>query len=1067
MPPKAAAKKSAANATAERFQRVRADFVKLERRLVLAAWLNHLLGYKDNREMLRDVKGQPERPEGFDAQGRSYIYHHLISRGEQIDRQALATYDDNIKRHLDAMNRHRRKPIRLRYFQYLAVLFAEIFLDRWFNQRLTLVADLNRFVDQRNASLPAGNAPYPSFEEADLDKLAFWMATGGGKTLIMHFNYRQFLHYNRQPLDNILLITPNEGMTEQHLDEMIDSGVPCGRFQNSETGLGLVGRDVVRVIDIHKLVEEKKGSGVSVPVEAFEGNNLIFVDEAHMGATGEQWRDLRQKLGAAGFTFEYSATFREALATARNDPLAEQYSRQIIFNYSYPHFYEDGFGKDFRILNLRGGTSARMTDTLLLANVLSFYQQQRCYREHSALIAPYNLEAPLWIFIGRSVNAIYVQDGREQSDVLAVARFLQRFLRNKDGWATADIDRLLAGESGLRDPEGNDLFDGRFAYLRETDTDASALHHDILRLLFNTDSSAGLHMAPIRANQGELGLRAGPDADYFGLVYVGDAAAFRKLVEGDDSGITVEPEDVLRESLFDSINDAQSPVNVLIGAKKFIAGWSSWRVSHMGLLNIGRSEGPEIMQLFGRGVRLRGKDFSLKRSRELAGDHPRYLPLLETLDIFAVRADYMGEFRRKLEEEGIDTEGSVEIPLPIRTQKEFLRKGLLTLRLPTGKESAFVDECAFLLEPDEAVRADVNLSPRVEAISSTQGGLRTTSAQAGKPTRLEAKHLDLLDWEGIYLDLLDHKERRGYHNLAIPRESLRRIIEAEDPTMYSLAAPEAVANPETFAGLAETRRAVQAILREYVDELFAARRKRWEDENLRLVRLTRNDGNLQERQYRVKVPRSDRELIGQVEELIRDVEGLYKEWRRAFLRNVYFDQHIYQPLLALISKETALQVEPQGLEESAQKFVETVKAYLDKHSSEMPRSKIFLLRNQSRGRGVGFYGKQGSHYPDFILWITNGGRQRIVFVEPHGMLHEDAPGVNDKLKLPARLKRLEAELNRDRKGVSVQLDYFIISTTPHEHLRPKWYDGDWDKARFAAAHILFAEDDYLSGLFLA
>ena len=36
-------------------------------------------------------------------------------------------------------------------------------------------------------------------------------------------------------------------------------------------------------------------------------------------------------------------------------------------------------------------------------------------------------------------------------------------------------------------------------------------------------------------------------------------------------------------------------------------GWNSWRVSNMGLLNIGRNEGSEIIQLFGRGVRLRGR----------------------------------------------------------------------------------------------------------------------------------------------------------------------------------------------------------------------------------------------------------------------------------------------------------------------------------------------------------------------------------------------------------------------------------------------------------------------------
>ena len=61
---------------------------------------------------------------------------------------------------------------------------------------------------------------------------------------------------------------------------------------------------------------EKRGEGESIPVEAFDGNNLVFVDEGHKGSGGEVWRAVRDALGETGFTFEYSATFGQAL-TAR------------------------------------------------------------------------------------------------------------------------------------------------------------------------------------------------------------------------------------------------------------------------------------------------------------------------------------------------------------------------------------------------------------------------------------------------------------------------------------------------------------------------------------------------------------------------------------------------------------------------------------------------------------------------------------------------------------------------------------------------------------------------------
>ena len=131
------------------------QYVKLENRLVLLAWLNSLLGYKRNKDLLADTKGSSE---GFDASGRSFLYHHLIGRGSQvkITSEDLEHYDDNICAHLAAINRGRTEPITLRYFQHLAALYTEIVLDRYFNARAQLLADLNAFVRERNAAKAPG-----------------------------------------------------------------------------------------------------------------------------------------------------------------------------------------------------------------------------------------------------------------------------------------------------------------------------------------------------------------------------------------------------------------------------------------------------------------------------------------------------------------------------------------------------------------------------------------------------------------------------------------------------------------------------------------------------------------------------------------------------------------------------------------------------------------------------------------------------------------------------------------------------------------------------------------------
>ena len=433
------------------------SYDRLERRLVLLSWLHDLLGYTDTKGLLDDIRPAKE---GFDGDGRSYVYPRLASRDSlKVAAADLERYDDNIREHLAAMNEGRTQTITLRYFQYLAALYTEMFLDQYDRSPAALLDSLNRHVCDLNSRRSSSDRT-ERYETSDLKKLAFWMATGSGKTLLMHLNYRQYLHYNREPLDNILLITPYEGLSRQHLDELEASGIPARRFDLNESSLFESDDNMVRVTEITKLAMEKRGEGETVPVEVFEGRNLVFVDEGHKGSGSETqaWRTVRNALGETGFTFEYSATFGQALTAARDDELTTEYGKAIAFDYSYRYFYDDGYGKDFRILNLQEETTEERTDTLLLANLLSFYEQQLVFADQDAKLRPYGLEQPLWLFVGSSVTTL-------RSDVLTVARFFNRVLL-EPAWATEEIGRLLDGESDLKDDHGVDVFEDKYPYLR-------------------------------------------------------------------------------------------------------------------------------------------------------------------------------------------------------------------------------------------------------------------------------------------------------------------------------------------------------------------------------------------------------------------------------------------------------------------------------------------------------------------------------------------------------------------------------------------------------------------------
>ncbi len=1032
------------------------SYSQLGQRLTLLSWLHDLLGYVDTKKLLDDIKPALE---GFDPDGRSYVYGRLSSRdGMKVSTADLRRYDGNIRQHLTSMNEGRTQPIALRYFQYLAALYTEMFLDRYSKSPAALLDSLNRHVVKLNSNR-MGSERVERYETSDLKKLAFWMATGSGKTLLMHLNYRQYLHYNHSggALDNILLITPNEGLSQQHLDEMQASGIPARRFDLNETGMFGPEDNAVRIIEITKLVNEKRGEGVSVPVEVFEGSNLVFVDEGHKGSGGEAWREVRDALGETGFTFEYSATFGQALTAARNDTLTTEYGKAIAFDYSYRYFYDDGYGKDFHILNLQQETTAGRTDTLLLANLLSFYEQQLVFAKQGAELRPYNLEQPLWVFVGSSVNAVRTEGRQARSDVLTVARFLHRTLSDAV-WATETIEQLLNGESGLIDEYGADAFAGKYPYLRNGGgASAPAVYRDILARTLHSPSGGGLHIADIRGSDGELGLKAGGSEDYFGLIYIGDTAKFKNLVEDDAAGITVE-EDAISGSMFNEIGKHGTTIETLIGSRKFIEGWNSWRVSNMGLLNIGRNEGSQIIQLFGRGVRLRGRDMTLKRSSGLDGSHPEQIRLLETLNIFAVRANYMAQFRDYLEREGVETEGLLELPLFIRPNRAFLNKGLVIPRVDEGRD--FKAEAEVVLEyVKEVLPVFMDVSAVVQSLGSDDSGIDGVSASSGGYTVIPSESLDLVDWERVYLSLIEYKERKGMDNLVVHPAALKGIMEAK-PYVYQLVAEESLTRPTSAEEWERLQDTVTGLLRQYTDKLYRRSRERWESSHMVYKTLDETDANFRfnigegdRGRYIVKASRSEKELIKELESLIADCRALYESEGNSLSR-IYFDRHLYQPLLVEMGDK--LKISPPVLTESEQRFVKDLKEYWDKNRDDCPKdSEVFLLRNQGKGSGVGFFEDSG-FYPDFILWMKTGAAQRIVFVEPHGMLYENAPDHSEKIRLFRKLHRL-SEAMRERSGLNdVTLDSYIISETPYETLRTRWI-GSWTRSDFAQEHILFSE----------
>ncbi|MBK9334981.1 MAG: DEAD/DEAH box helicase family protein [Ignavibacteria bacterium] len=94
---------------------------------------------------------------------------------------------DAVKKYLRAYNTYleayKQNKVILRYYQILAIYFTEVYLR---------------------------NKKSIEFEEFAQNALAYWMATGSGKTIIMHINILQFIEHNKGFKDLELIMTTPE-----------------------------------------------------------------------------------------------------------------------------------------------------------------------------------------------------------------------------------------------------------------------------------------------------------------------------------------------------------------------------------------------------------------------------------------------------------------------------------------------------------------------------------------------------------------------------------------------------------------------------------------------------------------------------------------------------------------------------------------------------------------------------------------------------------------------------------------------------------------------------------------
>ncbi len=138
-------------------------------------------------------------------------------------------------------------------------------------------------------------------------------------------------------------------------------------------------------------------------------------------------------------------------------------------------------------------------------------------------------------------------------------------------------------------------------------------------------------------------------------------------------------------------------------------------------------------------------------------------------------------------------------------------------------------------------------------------------------------------------------------------------------------------------------------------------------------------------------------------------------------------------------------------------FLNDLRLFIAKDQARLAAEgiELFLLCNENRGRGVGFF-EAGNFYPDCPRRLMKDGRQHLAFVEPQGLQHEGRG--HKKIEFHHVIKGIQTRLARE----NVIRNGFIVTPTRFGKL-------NWGKTihELEDMNVLFTEDqraDYVASI---
>ncbi len=486
-----------------------------------------------------------------------------------------------------------------------------------------------------------------SFENF-INRLAFYMATGSGKTIVIIKLVELLsvaIRMGLIPKKNIMFFSANEHLIKQFEKEIekYNRGKDYSKQIDFKSLKSVTHKDFHRAPKgsfIEKIAlfyyradlmsdEESKENLLNYKDYWDNGENYVILDEAHKGNKSESKRQaIFSLLSLRGFLFNFSATFTEEsdLITA-------------VYNLSVGEWVKLGYGKESVLLkknNLNAfkelkDLNDREKEIALLKALLLLGMQKR-YKTEGYFYDPLMLVFTHSVNVKNSDAEIFfktlarVIENDDENDFLKAKEDLLEELKNPEFLFSDDKDKekeykIKVFKEGLNDLD--------FKGLKEEVFYASNGH---IEVIINPK------------NNQEIAFKLNTSDKVFCLIRIGDITEWicekLKSVKVVSKNLSFK-----EESYFSQID--KSSINILVGSRTFETGWDSTRPSVILFLNIGLDDDAKklVKQSFGRGVRIE----SVKNQRQrlayldideaIKKDLKPNAAMLETLFVIATKSE--------------------------------------------------------------------------------------------------------------------------------------------------------------------------------------------------------------------------------------------------------------------------------------------------------------------------------------------------------------------------------------------------------------------------------------------